>query len=249
MKTLPLTVVTIFTVSLSAADARAQAAWRDSGWLSVNVGFQAAPAAFTADTTFIANVETGTFSTDYRFKSAALVDIGGGARIWRNLGVGVSVSYFTNKDDVDVTTRVPHPFFFNQLRTVTGQLSGVERREIGVHIQAMWMIPAGTHLQIGVLGGPSVIMVRQGLVTAVNITDTYPFDTPTFRSADSAAQSRHAVGFHAGIDASYLFNQRIGVGGVARFARARATFDLADGGTVKADLGGAQVAGGLRVRF
>lgn len=249
MKTLPLTVVTILTLSLAAADARAQAAWRDSGWLSVNVGFQGPPAAFTADTTFTSNVETGTISTDYRFNSAMLFDVGGGVRIWRNLGLGVSVSSFTKEDDLDVSARVPHPFLFNQPRTVTGQLSGVERREIGVHIQAMWMIPAGNHLQIGVLGGPSFIMVRQGVVTAVNITETYPFDSATFRSADSAEQSRHAVGFHAGVDASYLFNQRIGVGGIARFARARATFDLVDGGTVKADLGGAQVAGGLRVRF
>jgi hypothetical protein len=83
----------------------------------------------------------------------------------------------------------------------------------------------------------------------VNITETYPYDTATFASADTAGQSRNAVGFNAGVDASYLFTQRIGVGAVARFTRARATFDLADGGTVKADLGGAQVAGGLRVRF
>ena len=248
MKLLLLTVVTLL-VMFAAAEARAQAAWRDRGWLSVNAGIQGAPATFTADTTFRTNVETGTESTSYRFNSATLFDVGGGGRIWRNLGVGVDVSYFTRRDDLDVSTRVPHPFFFNQLRTVTGQQPGVARREIGAHLQARWTIPAGNHLRIDVFGGPSFIAVRQGIVTRVNVTETYPYDTATFGSADTVAQSRNAVGFNTGVDASYLFNRRIGVGAVARFTRARATFDLADGGTVKGNLGGAQVAGGLRVRF
>jgi hypothetical protein len=249
MKSLLLTGLALFAGSLAAADARGQAAWHDSAWLSVNAGIQGAPATFTGVTTFRTNLESGTLSTDYRFRRGALFDVGGGVRIWRNLGVGASVSYLTRHDDLEVSAKVPHPFFFNQLRPVSGPVPGVERREIGAHIDAVWTIPAGTHLQIGVLGGPSFITARQGLVTAVNITETYPFDTPTFTSAETARQSRHGIGFHAGIDASYLFDRRIGIGGVARFTRARATFDLADGGTVRADLGAAQVAGGLRVRF
>jgi opacity protein-like surface antigen len=249
MKSLLLAVLTLLGMSLAAAEARAQAAWRDRGWLSVNAGIQGAPATFTGDTTFRTNVETGTDSTNYRFNSATLFDVGGGVRIWRNLGVGVDVSYFTRKDDLDVSTKVPHPIFFNQLRTVTGRQPGVARREIGAHLQAMWMIPAGNHLQIAVFGGPSFITVTQGIVTTVNITETYPYDTATFVSADTAAQSKNAVGFNTGVDASYLFNQRIGVGAVARFTRAQATFDLADGGTVEGSVGGAEVAGGLRVRF
>jgi hypothetical protein len=37
--------------------------------------------------------------------------------------------------------------------------------------------------------------------------------------------------------------------GARSLRRAQATFDLADGGTVKDNLGGAQVAGGFRLRF
>jgi hypothetical protein len=244
-----LFIVLTLALSLAAVDARAQAASHDGGWLSVNAGIQGAPKTFTGATTFRTNVEDGTISTDYRFTTATLFDVGGGVRIWRNLGVGVSVSYFTQKDEIEVTTRVPHPFFFNQHRTVIGQQAGVERREIGAHVHVQWTIPAGDHLRIGVFGGPSFITARQGIVDTVHITETYPYDAATFVSADTTAQSRNAVGFNAGVDASYLFNGRIGVGGVARFSRARASFDLADGGTVTADLGGAQVAAGLRVRF
>ena len=131
MKSLLFTVLTLFVVSFVALDVSAQTAWHDSGWLSVNVGSQGAPPSFTAATTFRTNVEDGTVSTNYPFTSVTLFDAGGGVRIWRNLGVGLSFSYFTQKDDLEVTTRVPHPFFFNQLRTVTGLQAGVERREIG----------------------------------------------------------------------------------------------------------------------
>ena len=249
MKSSLIVLLTFAGAALAATDVRAQTAWRDNGWLSVNVGSQGAPATFTGATTFQTNLETGTVSTDYPIAAARLFDVGGGARLWRNLGVGVSVSYTTQNDDLEVTTTVPHPFFFNQLRTVTGQQPGVVRQETGAHVQAVWMIPATTHLQIGVFGGPSVIMVKQGIVRMVNVTETYPYDSATFASADTPAQSRNAVGFNAGVDGSYLFNERIGVGAVARFTRARTTFALADGSTVRADLGGAQLAAGLRVRF
>ncbi len=234
---------------LAAVEGRAQTAWTDKGWLSVDFGSQGAPAAFTGATTYQTNLETGTVSTNYPIKSARQFDVGGGARLWRNLGIGVTVSYATQNDDIDVTAKIPHPFFFNQMRTVTGSQSGVLRQETGVHVQALWMIPATSQLQIGVFGGPSFIMVKQGIVTVVNVRETYPYDAVTFVSADTAEQSRNAVGFNAGVDASYLFNKRIGVGGVARFTRARTTFDLADGSTVAADLGGAQFGAGLRVRF
>jgi hypothetical protein len=249
MKSPRLIVLTLIAASLAAADVRAQAAWQDGGWLAVSVGSQGAPAGFTGATTFRTNVETGTVSTNYPFTTARLFDVGAGVRIWRNLGIGLGVSYWTQNDEIEVTTNVPHPFFFNQLRTVTGQQAGVQRREIGTHVQAVWMIPATSHLQIGVFGGPSFIAVKQGIVTTVNVTETYPYDSATFASADAPVQSRRAGGFHAGVDGSYLFNRRIGVGGVARFTRAQTTFALADGSTVTADLGGAQLAAGLRVRF
>lgn len=249
MKSSLIIALTLAGAAFTAIDARAQSTGRDSGWLSVNLGSQAAPTTFTGATTNQTNVETGTVTTSYPIRAARVFDVGAGARIWRNLGVGVSLSYTTQDDTLEITTRVPHPFFFNQIRTVTGQQEGVVRQETGVHIQAVWMIPATSHVRIGVFGGPSVILVKQGVVTTVNVTETYPYDTATFASADAPEQSRNAVGFHAGVDGSYMFNERIGVGGVARFTRAHATFTLADGGTVSADLGGAQLAAGLRVRF
>jgi hypothetical protein len=194
-------------------------------------------------------VETGTVTTSYPITAARVFDVGGGVRIWRNLGVGFSLSYTTQDDTLDITTTVPHPFFFNQARTVTGQQAGAVRQETGAHIQAVWMIPATSHVQIGVFGGPRFIMAKQGIVTTVQVTETYPYDTATFASADAPEQSRNATGFNVGVDGSYIFNKRIGVGGVARFTRAQTTFTLADGGTVSVDLGGAQLAAGLRVRF
>ena len=249
MKSSLIIALALAGAAFTAVDVRAQSAWHDNGWVSVNLGSQTAPATFTGATTNRSNVETQTVTASYPIRTARVFDVGGGVRIWGNLGVGVSVSYTTQDDTLDVTTTVPHPFFFNQLRTVTGQQPGVVRRETGAHVQAVWMIPANSHLQIGVFGGPSFIMVTQGIVTTVKVTETYPYDTATFASADTPEQSRNVVGFNAGVDGSYLFNQRVGVGAIARFTRARTTFNLADGGTVSADLGGPQFAAGLRVRF
>ena len=161
MKSAVIVALTVGTM-LCAAEGRAQTAWQDRGWLSVDYGSQGAPTTFAASTVFRTNIESGSVSTNYPVKSASQIDVGGGARVWRNLGVGVSVSYTTQNDNAEVTAKVPHPFFFNQPRTVTGSQS-VLRQETGVHVQALWMIPATSQLQIGVFGGPSFIMVKQGI--------------------------------------------------------------------------------------
>lgn len=247
MKSAVIVALTAGTV-LCAAEGRAQTGWQDRGWLSIDYASQGAPTTFSTSTVFQTNIESGSVSTNYPIRRAPLFDVGGGARIWRNLGVGVSVSYTTQDDDAEVTAKAPHPFFFNQPRTATGSQS-VLRQETGVHVQALWMIPATLHLQIGVFGGPSFYMAKQGLVTAVNYSESYPFDTATFTNALTEEQSRNAIGFNAGVDVVYLFGSRIGVGAIARFSRAQATFDLVNGGTAPVDIGGVQLGGGLRLRF
>ena len=60
------------------------------------------------------------------------------------------------------------------------------------------MIPATTHLQIGLFGGPSFIAVEQGIVTTVNVIEAYPYDSATFASADSSVRSRTPSGSMSG---------------------------------------------------
>src|SRR5207244_1268659 len=110
-------------------------------------------------------------------------DVAGGARVWKQLGVGVGVSRFSASTPATLTGTVPHPFFFNRLRSVTGSVAGLTREELAVHIQARGIVEAGPRFEVMVFGGPSFFQVKQAVVTDFTISESFPYDDATFRSA------------------------------------------------------------------
>ncbi|MCH2253659.1 MAG: hypothetical protein MK365_10905, partial [Vicinamibacterales bacterium] len=89
----------------------------------------------------------------------------------------------------------------------------------------------------------------QGLVTAVDFSESYPFEVASFAEASTEEQSTSAVGFHVGADVGYFFSRYVGVGALVRFSGATVDLVSEDGGTISIDTGGFHVAGGLRLRF
>ena len=172
----------------------------------------------------------------------------GGVRVWRNLAVGVGFSRFNTGSEAVVAAALPHPFFFDRERPVSGTAIAA-REETAVHIQAQWVIPVSDVVEVAVFGGPTFFTVEQDLVSGINFTDIFPFETATFVSASVQQQSESAVGFHVGADIAVYFTPNVGVGGLVRFSRATVDFSSIDGGTVSADTGGVHVGGGLRLRF
>ena len=181
-----------------------------------------------------------------------IFDAGGGYRLWKNLAAGVAVSYFTRSDSASTTSSFPHPFFFNQPRAVAGDAAGVTRTETAVHVQAMYLVnPGGPggRLRVVLSGGPSFFTVEQDLVTEVTITETFPYDTATFASAQTSREKGSAPAFNVGADVMWMFNRRFGVGGLVRFARTSVDLDAPGGRTISMDAGGIYAGGGIRVLF
>ena len=241
-----LTLLAMLAATLTAVDARGQSA-RSTGRVYVNASgwYQAAPTSFTGVVTPIVFVERASIDTSYRIRSAAGFDVGGGVRVWRHLGVGLDVSRFTRAGGGSVTAQVPHPFYFNRLRPVTGDAPGLEREETGIHAQVLLMMPIAARWQVVLSGGPSWFTAGQDLVQTVTITESYPYDTATFAGITSAHRTGSRVGFNAGADIAYMFTPRVGVGLTAGFSRARIPLD----DTVTINAGGAHVGGGIRLRF
>jgi hypothetical protein len=242
----PLTLLAVFAATLTAVDARGQSTrWTDRVYVNASGWYQAAPTTFTDVVTPIDFVERTSIDTSYRIRSAGGFDVGGGVRVWRNLGLGLDVSRFTRAGGGSVTGQVPHPFFFNRPRPVTGDAPGLEREETGGHAQVLWMMPIAAKWQVGLSGGPSWFTVGQDLVQTVTVTESYPYDTATFAGFTAARRTGSRVGFNAGGDIAYMFTPRIGFGITAGYSRARVPLDEAT--TINA--GGAHVGGGIRFRF
>src|SRR5262249_27807674 len=145
----------------------------------------------------------------------------------------------------DVSAQVPHPFLFNRPRAVTGTAAGLDRTELAVHVLASWTRPLARRWQLTVSGGPSWIAVDQDVISDVTVTQTYPYDTPTFAGAATRKTSKGHVGGNAGIEAAYLFKPRVGLAFGSRFSHAHIPLTA----TAATDAGGAHLTAGLRLRF
>ena len=84
-------------------------------------------------------------------------------RLWRNLAVGVDVSRFSKTTEGAVSAQIPHPFFFNRARTVSGDARGLHARRDGCCTcrRSGWCRCA-TDVQLALAGGPSWFVGRAG---------------------------------------------------------------------------------------
>jgi hypothetical protein len=240
-------------VLLAPLPANAQGrGWEGRARVAVNGGYQTTSNDFSQTLTFpfpdLGN-ENGTVATDYPAGQDVAFDGGVAVRIWRNLGVGGAVSVFRTKEPGAVVGRIPHPFFFDRLREVTGQSADLERTETAFHLHAVLLFPLAERVDLTVSGGPSFFNVEQDMVTGVQFSHSFPFDTARFTGAQAAGQSESAIGFNAGFDLTWRFATHVGVGGQLRFSRAEVELTPLADNAIKVDAGGLQVGAGVRFVF
>jgi len=245
--------ITVAAASLLAAPASAQTSPSASKaarvTVSVSGGVQQAASDVSDHFSFAKNVETETIDVKYPMKPWALVDVGAGFRLWKNIGVGIAVSHASGNGRADVTASVPHPFFFNQPRTVTGTENGIVHGETGVHLELQYLVPATGRLHFVLEGGPSWLNVDHEIVTDITVTESYPYDTAAFGGAVTKTTTASAVGFNAGIDVSWMFARSVGVGGLVRYTRADVDLKPIQGRSLAMKAGGVQAGIGIRVVF
>jgi hypothetical protein len=219
------------------------------GFVVVNGGYQLTANDFEDATTFRANAEDGRLTTDYEVKGGPAFDVAGGARVWRQLAVSVGVARFSRSTPSAVSGTIPHPFFFNRLRSVDGEAAGLTREELAVHMQARVIVPVGARVQLMGFGGPSLFRVTQGVVRDITWTESYPYDVAAFGQAQTTNASGSKLGFNAGADVAFFFTERIGVGATVQVATATVQLSAAAGNARDMKVGGTKAGGGLRLRF
>jgi len=243
-RTTQIALLVAAAIVSSPRPAATQTAWTDRGYININ-GFYQPSSSFSATVKPIDFAEASVIDTDYKTGSVPGFDAGGGVRVWRSLAVGVDVSYVSKGDSGAIDAQIPHPFFFNRSRTVSGDAAGLAHQETAVHVQALWMVPLHNRWQLAIAGGPSWFSVAQDLVSDVTVTQTYPYDTATFASATTTHRSGSRIGFNAGADVTYRLQRHVGLGFGVTYSRASVPLD----DTLTVEAGGARVGGGLRFRF
>jgi len=219
------------------------------GFVSFGAGVQIVSNDFSESHSTPLNAENKTWTANYSVKTGLELEGGAGWRVWQNLFVAGTYSYFHDSRNAEVSASVPHPFFFNQPRQISGESGALSHDENAVHVSALWLVPAGNKVEIGVFGGPSIIWVKRGLVKDVEYKEQYPFDTAEFSAAPAEDVSESALGFHVGADVTWLMTREVGIGGTVRYTRASVDLVPPAGGSISYDAGGLQAAVTVKIRF
>ena len=220
--------------------------------VSINAGLQATRRTVTEDQTFQQYLEQGSFRFEGRVPRAPFFDGAVTVRVWHRLHAGFALSMFEDSGAGRVSARVPHPFFFNQQREVTGDLRGVKRREIGRHVMIGWALDATERIDVLVYAGPSSISTEQTLATTLTLSlenEVYPFDTLAFPGATIQNRREDVLGYNAGADVTWQFTDYLGAGVLLRYTGGGKDFDLTGLEPTEVRVGGLHAGGGLRVRF
>lgn len=249
MHTPRFVVAVTIAVCLSATGAAAQQSLPNRVWVSVNAGFHTPAGDLTDRFEFERFVETATVDAGYESEPAVFFDGGLGVLLWKRLGAAVAFSRFTRDGSAQVDARIPHPFFDNRHREISGSADSVTRGETGIHMQATITAEAGDKFIVILSGGPSYLRVDQDFVSGVRYSESFPFDEATFTAADLSKESGSALGFNAGADLLWMTGRQWGIGGLVRYSRATVDLDTNDGRTVGVKAGGLQAGAGIRLRF
>lgn len=227
--------------------ALAQDGWR--GRVSVSAGLQPDSAALAQQTSVLDYLEPTDIAADLPGRGVPFYDVSLAVRVAGNLGVAFGVSGLSTTGDAGVTAAVPHPFFFDRPRSISGEAFGLRRVETGLHVGVAYLVAASDRADIMVLGGATQFRVRQDLVSDVTFSEAYPYDTATFSTAQVVRQNASRLGYHVGLDVTWKLAPRWGVGALVRFARAKVPFEVNGAETGTVDAGGLQAGGGVRVIF
>lgn len=210
-----------------------------AGFINVNVGAQPQRRTIQASQSFSLYDETATVTSNQPIKNGPMFDVSGGYRVRRRLAFAVGLSSFRSRGDGGVTASIPDLHFFDRPRIVTQDTSGLDRSEVGVHLQAVWFVPLSDTIDVSLSAGPSFIRLSQQVATVTVTTGTQDINV----LQDS--QTGTALGVNIGFDGNLMFTPRFGAGLFARYAGG--STDLPAAADVK--VGGLQAGVGLRVRF
>ena len=219
----------------------------DRGYLHANIGLQATSHDLTQSGAVPVYDEPAPFTAAGEVDGGALFEIGGGYRVWGDVFAGVSYTRMSKDADAVLTASAPHPVFFDQFRSVNGTVPGLDHAEQALHLQAVWRKPVTTDIDVAVSAGPTIFFVKQDLVSGLSVAETGSGGA-VLTDITVGEASEKGVGFHIGVDGTYLITRQWGAGAFVRYAGGSVDLE-SDAGTTSLDVGGFQIGAGIRYRF
>lgn len=250
-----MTRALVFTVTLVAtlgaspvwAQSSDWGAWGANGYVSLNGFYDIASRSSDLVTRPEINLEPATVTASPETGKKPLYDFTAGGRVRGNVGFGFGITFGTKTEDAPVRGSIPHPFYFNQPRTLVDSTS-LERSDLMVHLAALWLVPVNDRFAVTAFGGPTWFQVKQETIRNLTLREAFPFETVAIDTVDRERLTRSRWGFNAGFDVSYYFSRYLGVQGLVRYSNGTVTI-TSTGTDSDLKVGGLHAGAGLRIRY
>ena len=139
-------------------------------------------------------------------------DFGGGYMFTPKVGLGVSFSGTAHEDRAGLGAGI------GSIVLASDATDELMRTEGAVNIQAMLVPYDSNNLRVRVFGGPSYFQYKADMVYDFGFNGGFVTDY------DLVKTDGQGWGAHVGGDMSYFFSRVVGIGGFARYSRAKASF-------------------------
>lgn len=210
-------------------------------FVNANVGGQFASRTFDTAATKTVYEEPARLDASYPIDAGVLFDFGAGYRVFGDVYVGLTVATFSKTGDVTTDAIIPDPVVFDRPRAIAGTATGLKHSEVSIMPQVIWAYPLTAKIDLAAGIGPAFVRLSQDVVSSFTVPDRTQNVTPVIEK-----QTGTGTGIAATLDLTYGINDRLGVGGFARFAPAKVQLDAT---TDKINVGGMQAGVGIRLRF
>ncbi|MGH9336423.1 MAG: hypothetical protein ACRD21_22025, partial [Vicinamibacteria bacterium] len=168
--------------------------------------------------------------------------------ITRALGVMGSVEIYQSSFDGSFQESLPHPLYFNELRTVRGDVGGLDYSEKAVHLDAVFT-RAFSSITVDVFAGPTLFFTNTDILNTVATTSSYPFDEATVTGTSNVRLDDNPIGFNGGGALTWRLTEVLGIAFQARYSRATIAIAREGAEEIELDAGGFRVGGGIRIAF
>ena len=169
-------------------------------------------------------------------------------RVAGPLAVGATVQRFENDRSASYSASLPHPFFFDRFRELSGAQSGLSHEQMAVHLDAVVTKTWGP-LTLEGFGGPSWFLTRTEVLVDVLYEEVFPYNEVVFQGVEGRVVENQPFGYNVGVSATFRVASIFGVDFGVRYSEARSKLFVEEGREIDLDAGGLTFGAGLRFLF
>ena len=234
---------------LCAGDAGAQ--W--SGFFHVSGGVQPTEGVVTSTATRSVYGETATYDATMTSAGGGVFDASAGVFLWGNVGVGLGATVLNARGDTALAASVPSPLFTNRPRSGRFDQAGLKNQQLGVHLQALYMLPlpASERIRVAVSAGPSWFRLRHDALDPnkafPRAPEVAPYTSVSVTGFPTVVVEGTGFGYNVGVDVTYLLIRWAGVGFSVRYMGGSVENEML--GAESIGVGGVQAGAGFRFVF